>query len=154
MGLPAQSANAKSGPLKLADYLEYLADKDVKGIITASTLYQGADRVVLLKRLQEADRGLQEIPVLANNKEWSQIQTLLVGPLETMTEQLDQIASTTSNSSDTKKQKLLQAASSRLKIDLIDIRRASAKLNAKACTAKAAGASKDLVRFLAIAFEQ
>ena len=155
LGLPTESANAKFGasPNVLSKYIEYMDEQNSQGSTAGVVLYRGEDPAVLLKRLDEADRGFQSIPTLASDNEWSQIETLLVGPLQTMSEQLDQIAST-SNLSDRKKQKRLQEASKRLKKDLIAIGKASDMLNAKACSAKAVEASKDLVRFLKIAFEQ
>ena len=141
--------------MELPNYIEFLLEKNAQGKSnTEAALYQGADPVVLLRRLQEADRRLQEIPSMANGKKWSQIQGLLTGPLGTLSQTLNQIASSSANSSDSKKQQLLQEASKRLKVDLIEIGQASAKKNAEACIAKAADASKDLVRFLEIAFEQ
>jgi hypothetical protein len=140
--------------MELPNYIEYLVEKNAQGSNTAVALYQGADPVVLLRRLQEANRRLQEIPTMASDKKWSQILGLLTGPLGTLSQTLNQIASSTANPSDSKKQQLLQDASKRLKVDLIEIGQASAKKNADACITKAADASNDLARFLEIAFEQ
>ena len=157
LGLPTEPANAKYGTssnMELPNYIEYLVEKNAQGSNAAVALYQGADPIVLLRRLQEANRRLQEIPTMATDKKWSQILGLLTGPLGTLSQTLNQIASSTVNPSDSKKQQLLQDASKRLKVDLIEIGQASAKKNADACITKAADASKDLVRFLEIAFEQ
>jgi hypothetical protein len=145
-----QASCAKYGAssnMELPNYIEYLVEKNSQGASTASiALYKGADPVVLLRRLQEANNRLNDIPTLAKERKWSQVQGLLTGPLGTLSQTLNQIATPDSD-------KQVQAVSKKLKADLIDIGQAAAKKNAEDCSAKAEDASKDLVSFLEMAFD-
>lgn len=143
---PACAKYGDSSNMELPNYIEYLLEKNAQGSAAGGALYRGADPVVLLRRLQEADNRLKEIPQLANEKKWSQVQGVLTGPLGTLSQTLNQIATPDSD-------KQVQTASKKLKADLIDIGQAAAKKNAEACVAKAGEASKDLVSFLELAFE-
>jgi len=168
MGLP-QTCVAKYGAsstMELPNYIEFLMEKNAQGMPTAGALYQGADRVVLLKRLQDATNRLQEIPPLADSKKWSQIQGLLTGPLGTLSQTLNQIVTSTTASSDTnsnnedkKKNKNsngsnVQLVVKKIKADLIEIGQAASKKDAEACRTIAGIASQDLVGFLELAFEE
>lgn len=142
---PAEAKYGASSNMELPNYIEYLVEKNSQGN-ESGALYKGADPVVLLRRLQDASGRLQEVPKLAETRKWSQIQGLLTGPLGTLSQTLNQIATPDSDAK-------VQAASKKLKADLIAIGQAASKKSDEACIAKSQEASKDLVSFLELAFE-
>jgi len=147
-GIPVDRVEAKYGAssnMELPNYIEYLVEKNSEAD-QRKALYKGADPVVLLRRLQEADSRLKEIPSLAEKKKWSQVQGLLTGPLGTLSQTLNQIATPDSDPN-------VQKASKKLKSDLIAIGEAASKKSDAACIAKSQAASQDLIKFLEIAFE-
>ena len=142
---PAGAKYGVSTNMELPNYIEYLVEKNSQSD-SNSALYKGADPVVLLRRLQDAEYRLQEIPKLAEARQWSQIQGLLTGPLGMLSQTLNQIAGPDSDSK-------VQAASKKVKADLIAIGQAASQKNNVACVAMVQEASKDFVSFLEIAFE-
>lgn len=144
--VPAVAKYGDSSNMELPNYIEFLMEKNAQGITTKTALYKGVDPVVLLQRLQDANNRLQDIPKLATEKKWSQVQGLLTGPLGTLSQTINQIATPDSG-------KDVQAAAKKLKADLIDIGQSAAKKNAEACIAKAGQATKDLTSFLELAFD-
>lgn len=143
---PAWAKYGSSSNMELPNYIEYLVEKNSQGANQGKALYKGADPIVLLRRLQEADSRLQEVPKLAEARKWSQIQGLLTGPLGTLSQTLNQIATPDSDPK-------VQGASKKLKADLIAIGQGASKKSDTACIANAQAASKDLVSFLELAFE-
>ena len=142
------TANAKYGEgttMELPSYIDYLIEKNtVRDDSTA--LYKGADPATILRRLQESEKRLQEIPALAEQKKWTQITGLVSGPLGTLSQTLSQIATPDS------KPKVKDMAK-KVKADVLGIGQAAAKKNGDGCVAQAAAASKDLKSLLEAAFE-
>jgi hypothetical protein len=142
---PAWAEYGAGTNMKLPNYIDYLVEKNSQGAQDNTALYKGADPVVLLRRLQEADTRLQEVPKLAEAKKWSQIQGLLTGPLGTFGQTLNQIVTPDSDPK-------VQAASKKIKGDLIAIGQAASKKSDTACISMAQEASKDLRSFLELVF--
>ena len=142
---PALAKYGEGSNLELPSYIEYLIEKS-NSVEEAKILYKGADPSVLLRRLQEADKRLGDIPALAEQKKWSQIQGVLTGPLGTLSQTLNQIASPDSSPK-------VQDASKILKSVVIEIGQAASQKNGGTCTAKAQQASQDLEVFVKAAFE-
>jgi hypothetical protein len=69
---PAWAKYGDSSSMELPNYIEYLIEKN-RQIDDSQVLYRGADPAVLLERLQDSLRRLNEIPTLANEKKWTQI---------------------------------------------------------------------------------
>jgi hypothetical protein len=145
---PAFAKYGDSSSMELPSYIDYLIEKNSSSGET-KILYKGADPATLLRRLQEADKRLVgDIPALAAQKKWSQIQGILTGPLGTFSQTLNQIAPA---SDSTPPQ--VQEASKKIKSGLIAIGQAAAKKNGDACTALAQQASQDLEAFVKVAFQ-
>lgn len=143
---PASAKYGASSNMELPNYIDYLIEKNNGGQGAGNALYQGADPAVLLRRLETASSRLGDIEGLVEKKKWSEIQGLLTGPLGTLSQTLNQIA--TANSP-----KPVQAASKKLKGDLIAIGQAASKKNGDGCSQLAKETSKDLISFLELAFE-
>eukprot|EP00980_Cylindrotheca_fusiformis_P016770 scaffold5048_cov121-Cylindrotheca_fusiformis.AAC.21 len=142
-------ALAKSGDytnMQLPNYIEYLIEKNEAGINPENALYKGADPTVLLKRLQEANKRLGDIPALADQKKWSQIQGTLTGPLGTLAQTMNQIATPDSSAK-------VKEASKKVKSDMISIGQAAEKKNGAACAENARITSRDLESFVKLAFQ-
>lgn len=132
--------------MELPSYIDYLIEKNAAADKTGA-LYQGVDSTTLLKRLSEAQKRLQEVPALASQQKWTQINGLVTGPLGTLSVTLNQIATApkaSSKSKDFVKQ---------VKADVLAIGQGAARKNADACTKQAALAEKDLKSLLQEAFE-
>ena len=144
-GGPAIAKYGETSNMELPNYIDYLIEKNAS-VDQARVLYKGADPAVLLKRILEADKRLEEIPPLAEQKKWSQIQGILTGPLGTLSQTLNQIATPDSSPK-------VRDASKKLKGDLIEIGQAASQKNGASCTAKTQQATKDLESFVKAAFE-
>mmetsp|Transcript_18670 Transcript_18670/g.46226 ORF Transcript_18670/g.46226 Transcript_18670/m.46226 type:complete len:215 (+) Transcript_18670:1-645(+) len=143
--LPAEAKYGTSTNMEMPNYIEYLIEKNESGS-TEKALYKGADPTVLLKRLQEANKRLAEIPALAEEKKWSQIQGILTGPMGTLAVTINQIATSDSPAK-------VKDAAKKVKADVIAIGQAAAKKSGAACTDASLGASRDLEEFVKLAFE-
>jgi hypothetical protein len=143
---PAFAKYGASSNLGMPSYIDYLIEKNSNSDDGKKVLYKGADPAVLLRRLQEADKRLDDISGLAEQKKWSQITGLLTGPLGTFSQTLNQIATPDSG------KKVIDACKT-VKTDLIAIGRAASQKDGEACTAKAQQASQDLEAFVKVAFE-
>jgi hypothetical protein len=144
---PAFAKYGVSSSMELPSYIDYLIDKNST---PERILYKGADPATLLRRLQEADKRLVvDIPALAEQKKWSQIQGILTGPLGTFSQTLNQIAP----ASDSSTPPQVKEASKKIKSGLIAIGQAAAKKNGDACTSLAQQASQDLEAFAKAAFQ-
>lgn len=142
---PALAKYGESSNLEIPNYIDYLIEKN-SSFDEENSLYKGADPSVLLGRLQEADKRLKDIPVLAEQKKWSQISGIITGPLGTLSQTLNQIATPDSSPQ-------VKEAAKKLKSVVIDIGQAASKKNADVCTTKAQQASSDLQTFVKAAFE-
>ncbi|CAJ1925593.1 unnamed protein product [Cylindrotheca closterium] len=144
--LPAEAKYGTSTNMEMPNYIEYLIEKNEAGGNPEQALYKGADPTVLLKRLQEANKRLAEIPTLTEEKKWSQIQGLITGPLGTLGVTINQIATTDSPAN-------VKDAAKKVKGDVIAIGQAAAKKSGPACTDASRLASRDLEQFVKLAFE-
>ena len=147
--LPSHPAYAKYGEgsnMELPNYIDFLIEKN-KSLDVDKVLYKGADPLVLLQRLQEADKRLGEIPMLADQKKWSQIQGIITGPLGTLGQTINQISTAPDASSQVK------VAAKKVKSDVIAIGTAASKKNGSVCADMSTIASNDLESFVKLAFE-
>lgn len=142
---PAFCKYGDSTNIAMPNYIEYLIEKN-ESVDGENALYKGVDPTILLKRLQEANKRLDDIPVLADEKKWSQIQGTLTGPLGTLAQTINQIATSDSSAK-------VKDASKKVKGDIIAIGQAAEKKNGAACAEMALAASKDLEIFVKLAFQ-
>lgn len=150
---PALAKYGDSTNIELPSYIDFLIEKN-SVVDETKVLYKGADPSVLLKRLQEANAKLTDIPTLAEQKKWSQIQGILTGPLGTFSQTLNQIATaTTTPSESSSSRQNVDAAVKKLKTDLIEIGQAANQKNGPLCGAKSRQATQDLESFVKAAFE-
>mmetsp|Transcript_5360 Transcript_5360/g.10643 ORF Transcript_5360/g.10643 Transcript_5360/m.10643 type:complete len:229 (+) Transcript_5360:2-688(+) len=143
------SSNAKYGDstnIKVPNYIDYLIEKNGQAVDEDKILYKGIDPTVILKRLQDANKRLDEIPGLAEQKKWSQISGLLTGPLGTLSQTLNQVAAPDSD-------RAVIAAAKKVKSDLISIGQAASQKNGSACSDAAARTKADLDAFVQLAFK-
>ncbi|KAL3942404.1 MAG: hypothetical protein SGBAC_003398 [Bacillariaceae sp.] len=143
--LPAEAKYGTSTTMEMPNYIEYLIEKNESGN-TENALYKGTDPTVLLKRLQEANKRLAEIPALAEEKKWSQIQGIITGPLGTLAVTINQIATSDSPAK-------VKDAAKKVKGDVIAIGQGATKNSGAACTDASRVASRDLGEFVKLAFE-
>ncbi|KAG7365565.1 hypothetical protein IV203_038769 [Nitzschia inconspicua] len=142
-------ANAKYGEgtnMELPSYIDYLIEKNTARD-TSGALYQGVDPTTLLKRLSEAESRLQQVPTLAQQQKWTQINGLVTGPLGTLSVTLNQIATASNASTKTKE------FAKKVKADVLAIGQGATTKNADTCIKQAALASQDLKSLLQEAFE-
>ena len=154
MPFPAYAQYGAGTSMALPNYIDYLIEKNT-GRDDSKALYTGADPATVLKRLAESERRLGEIGELAEQKKWSQINGILMGPLGTLLSTMNQIVSIVSSSSSpsSKKTKQVQDAVKKVKADIFAIGQAADRKNAEGCTKQAEMASSDLLALLEIAFE-
>jgi dsRNA-specific ribonuclease len=146
MGMTANAKYGESSNLELPSYIDYLIEKNTQPDRSAA-LYQGIDSTTLLRRLSEVETRLQEVPNLAQQRKWTQINGLVTGPLGTLSMTLNQIAAVPNASSKTK------YFIKQIKSDVLGIGQAASKKNAEGCSKQAALASQDLKSLLQEAFE-
>mmetsp|Transcript_24 Transcript_24/g.124 ORF Transcript_24/g.124 Transcript_24/m.124 type:complete len:225 (+) Transcript_24:35-709(+) len=144
------SAYAKYGDApktELPNYIEFLNEKNNQGFVADpdKVLYKGADPTVLLRRIQQADERLAEIDSLIEQKKWSQIEGLVLGPLGTLSQTVNQILATLPQGSDGKAAK---KSAQKLKGDLIAIGQAASKKNAETCRAATNETTLELETFV------
>lgn len=65
----------------------------------ANKLYQGADTGVLLERVEKASEALATIPGLIEDKKWTQVSGVLLGPLGTLVGTMNQLTKLSENES-------------------------------------------------------
>lgn len=66
----------------------------------ANKLYQGAENLVLLERMEKASQSLSMIPSLIEMKKWSQVSGVLLGPLGTLVETMSLLTKQSENGSE------------------------------------------------------
>ncbi|KAL9190683.1 hypothetical protein ACHAXT_000389 [Thalassiosira profunda] len=143
------AANAdygKSSNIVMPNYIEYLIEKNAEGTNTADMLYKGPDPETQLRRIGEAGNRLPEIAALAEEKKWSQIQGIITGPLGTLLQTMNSVASIAGTKEAT-------AAAKVVKADLLEIGAAAGKKDSAACTKAAGKAEADLEKFVKAAFK-
>lgn len=143
---PADAKYGDSTNMEMPNYIEYLIEKNEAGKNADAALYKGVDPTVLLKRLQEANKRLAEIPGLADQKKWTQIQGIITGPLGTLAVTINQIATADSPAK-------VKEASKKVKADVIAIGQAAAKKSGTGCVESSRVAARDLEEFVKLAFE-
>lgn len=157
--LPPQQARAAYGDssnMKGFDYIEFLVDKNT--VTDPSTfVYQGADRETQLQRMSRAASALKQIPSIAQQRKWSQVNGVLTGPLGTLIQTMNQIvAGTDGTRTDFGKvppvNQKAKAAALKVKTDLYAIGQAAAKKNEQECIRATEVALNDLNAFVKVAF--
>ena len=141
-------ANAKDGDsakIVLPNYVEYLIEQN-KRTDPDLLLYKGPDIELQLRRIGEAAVRLPEVATLAEAKKWSQVQGIITGPLGTLLQTLNSVASIAGT-------KEAASAVKTVKQDLNDINAASQKKDSALCIKAAGKASVDLEKFVKIAFK-
>ena len=141
-------ANAKDGDsakIVLPNYVEYLIEQN-KRTDPDLLLYKGPDIELQLRRIGEAAVRLPEVATLAEAKKWSQVQGIITGPLGTLLQTLNSVASIAGT-------KEAASAVKTVKQDLNDINAASQKKDSALCIKAAEKASVDLEKFVKIAFK-
>ena len=141
-------ANAKDGDsakIVLPNYVEFLIEQN-KRTDPDLLLYKGPDIELQLRRIGEAAVRLPEVATLAEAKKWSQVQGIITGPLGTILQTLNSVASIAGT-------KEAASAVKTVKQDLNDINAASQKKDSALCIKAAEKASVDLEKFVKIAFK-
>lgn len=141
-------ANAKDGDsakIVLPNYVEFLIEQN-KRTDPDLLLYKGPDIELQLRRIGEAAVRLPEVATLAEAKKWSQVQGIITGPLGTLLQTLNSVASIAGT-------KEAASAVKTVKQDLNDINAASQKKDSALCIKAAGKASVDLEKFVKIAFK-
>lgn len=142
-------ANAKDGDsakIVLPNYVEYLIEQNKRTDPDILLLYKGPDIELQLRRIGEAAVRLPEVATLAEAKKWSQVQGIITGPLGTLLQTLNSVASIAGT-------KEAASAVKTVKQDLNDINAASQKKDSALCIKAAGKASVDLEKFVKIAFK-
>ena len=129
----------------MPNYIEYLIEKN-KVTDPNDMLYKGPDVETQLRRIGEAGNRLPEIATLAEEKKWSQVQGIITGPLGTLLQTINSVASI----SGTKEAKDLAKL---VKADLFEIGVAAGKKQSELCIKAADKTTKDLSKFVMVAFE-
>lgn len=141
-------ANAKGGEsasIVMPNYIEFLIEKN-KVIDPNDMLYKGPDIELQLKRIGEAGARIPEVAALAEEKKWSQVQGIITGPLGTLLQTMNSIASAAGT-------KEAAAAAKIVKQDLNDINAASQRKDSALCIKASGKAAADLEKFVKIAFK-
>ena len=140
---PSFAAYGDSSNMELPNYIEFLMEKNA--VANPDTfLYKGPDPKVQLQRLLDASQRLKDIPTLAEEKKWSQVQGILTGPLGTLAETLNRISKDSSPE--------VQAKAKKVKEDIFAISTAASKKSTEAVIAKTSAAAADLEAFVKAAF--
>lgn len=154
---PALAAYGDSSNLKGFDYIEYLVEKNA--VADPSTfVYKGADRATQLQRIKDSIVALQQIPDIARNRKWSQVNGVLTGPLGTLVATMNQVISPTTETTRSDfgsaplPNKEAKAASQKVKADLYAISQAATQKNEGACIQATEAALQDLEAFVKVAF--
>lgn len=141
-------ANAKNGDssnIVLPNYIEYLIEKNAEGQ-PRDYIYKGPDAETQLRRIGEAGNRLPEIAALAEEKKWSQVQGIITGPLGTLLQTMNSVVSIAGT-------KEAKDAAKLVKTDLLEIGAAAGRKESASCIKAADNASKDLQKFVMIAFK-
>lgn len=130
----------------LPNYIEFLIEKNQQGLAVADTLYKGVDVEMQLRRIGEAGNRLPEIASLAEEKKWSQVQGIITGPLGTLLQTMNSVASIAGT-------KAATDAAKAVKADLFEISAAATKKDSATIIKAAGKAEKDLEKFVKVAFK-
>mmetsp|Transcript_1132 Transcript_1132/g.1538 ORF Transcript_1132/g.1538 Transcript_1132/m.1538 type:complete len:216 (+) Transcript_1132:472-1119(+) len=141
----ANAAYGTSSKLELPNYIEFLIEKN-SSIDQEKILYKGSDVSVQLKRLSDAANRLSEIPKLAQEKKWSQVQGILTGPLGTLGQTMNYLSKDLPSSNDAKK------VSNKVKQNILMISQEASKKNVDGCIKATEDATRDLEAFVKLVF--
>lgn len=108
----------------------------------ANKLYQGADNAVLLERMEKASQSLALIPALIEQKKWTQVSGVLLGPLGTLVETMNQLTKLSANGSKA------AALAAKTKSDMYDIFQAAERKQGDKALIAHDKATKNLVAFV------
>jgi hypothetical protein len=140
---PAYAAYGETSTMELPNYIEYLIEKNA--VPDPDTyLYKGPDPKVQLQRLLDANKRLEDIPSLASDKKWSQIQGILTGPLGTLAQTLNLIAKDATPN--------VQSKAKAVKETIFSINTAASQKNEAEVVAKTEAARANLEAFVRAAF--
>ena len=140
---PANAAYGETTNIELPNYIEFLMEKNAVSDPDAF-LYKGPNPKVQLERLLEASKRLQDIPPLAADKKWSQVQGILTGPLGTLAQTLNFIAKESTPE--------VQAKAKKVKEAIFSISTAASKKSEAEVVAKTKAAEAELEAFVRAAF--
>ena len=141
---PANAAYGDSTTIALPNYIEFLIEKNTM-IDKSKVLYKGADIEVQIKRISEAATRLNEIPLKAKEKKWSQVQGILTGPLGTLVQTMNSLSKDT-DSGEAKK------AAAKVKGDIILISQEAGRKNENGVVKACEDAQHDLEVFAKLVF--
>ncbi|KAL7539235.1 hypothetical protein ACHAXR_009121 [Thalassiosira sp. AJA248-18] len=142
----ANAASGESASIKMPNYIEYLIEKNAQGLERDDMLYKGPDPETQLRRIGEAGSRLPEIAALANDKKWSQVQGIITGPLGTLLQTMNSVASIAGT-------KEARDAAKVVKTDLLEIGVAAGRKESAPAVKAAEKAAKDLEKFVMVAFK-
>jgi hypothetical protein len=141
----AHASYGDSSNIVMPNYIEYLIEKNQEGM-PVDSLYKGPDAETQIRRIGEAANRLPEIITLAEEKKWSQVQGLITGPLGTLLQTMNSIVSLAGT-------REAKDAAKIVKSDLLEIGVAAGEKSSEKCVRAAEKASKDLEKFVIIAFQ-
>lgn len=131
-----------SANIKIPSYIDFLVERN-SSVDKTKILYQGIDSEVQLKRIADATIRLQQIPEIAQQKKWSEVQGILTGPLGTLLQTMTAL----SKSSD-----VAQKAAAKVKGDLLTIGKEATNKNVENVIGATERALSDLESFAKIVF--
>lgn len=143
-----QSAMASYGDstkIELPNYIEYLIEKN-SSVDSSKILYKGADMDIQLKRITDASLRLKDIPSIAREKKWSQIQGILTGPLGTLVQTMNVLTKGLSSNDEAVK------VAGKVKADLIRISQEATKKDEMGVIKACQQAQDDLETFARLVF--
>ncbi|CAB9499718.1 expressed unknown protein [Seminavis robusta] len=140
---PVSASNGEMANLELPSYIEFLMEKNAMADPDAF-LYKRPDPKTQLTRLLDATKRLEDIPALAADKKWSQVQGILTGPLGTLAQTLNMIAKESSPE--------VQVKAKKVKETIFNISMAASKKSEAEVVAKTKAAKADLEAFVRAAF--
>ena len=141
---PANAEYGTSSNMELPNYIEFLIEKNT--IVDQSKfLYKGTDIQVQISRISDASKRLSEIPSIAREKKWSQVQGILTGPLGTLIQTMNSLCKDT-DSSQAKK------AAAKVKSDIIVVSQEATRKNEAGVVKACEDAQKDLEAFAKLVF--
>lgn len=143
--IPTVANAGASSNIVMPNYIEYLIEKNAQGQPNPDLIYKGPDVETQLRRIGEAGNRLPEIATLAEEKKWSQVQGIITGPLGTLLQTMNSVVSIAGT-------KEAKDAAKLVKTDLFEIGAAAGRKESASCVKAADKASKDLAKFVMIAF--
>jgi len=146
---PANAAYGDTSNIALPNYIDFLIEKNAAGLPVdqSKVLYKGTDIEVQIKRISDAARRLNEIPSIAKDKKWSQVQGILLGPLGTLVMTMNSLVKETEDASGEAKK-----AAAKVKGDIILISQEATKKNEGGVVKACGEAQRDLEAFAKLVF--